>query len=141
MGVVNEKGIGMRKIVLFDGECNFCDRSVQFIIKRDPTGIFAFASLKSKVGQQLLRDYHIPDELDSLILIDPLNHKYYIKSSAALHISRNLTALWSILYIFKLIPRSIRDKVYDLIARNRIRWFGKKEQCILPSPEIRNRFL
>ena len=131
----------MRKIVLFDGECNFCDRSVQFIINRDPEGIFAFASLKSKVGQQLLRDYHIPDELDSLILIDPLNHKYYIKSSAALLISRNLSALWSILYIFKLIPRSIRDKVYDLIARNRIKWFGKKEQCVLPSQEIRKRFL
>ena len=131
----------MRKIVLFDGGCNFCDRSVQFIIKRDPKGIFAFASLKSMAGQQLLREYQIPEELDSLILVDPLNHKYYTKSSAALNISRNLTALWSILYIFKLIPRSIRDKVYDLIARNRIKWFGKKEQCELPSPEIRKRFL
>ncbi len=131
----------MKKIVLFDGECNFCDASVQFIIKRDPQGIFSFASLQSDVGQQLVKEYHVPDEIDSIILIDPEQHKFYIKSSAALHICKRLSGLWKIFYLFKVIPGSIRDKVYDIIARNRIKWFGKKDQCTLPSPEIRKRFL
>lgn len=131
----------MKKIVLFDGECNFCDASVQFIIKKDPQGIFSFASLQSDVGQQLVKEYHVPDEIDSIILIDPEHHEYYIKSSAALHICKNLSGLWKTFYLFKGIPGSIRDKVYDIIARNRIKWFGKKDQCVLPSPEIRKRFL
>ncbi|WP_139892425.1 MULTISPECIES: thiol-disulfide oxidoreductase DCC family protein [unclassified Bacillus (in: firmicutes)] len=128
-------------IVLFDGECNFCDKSVQFIIKRDPKGIFVFASLQSEAGQQLLKEYHVPEGIDSLILLEPDNHKYYMKSSAALRICKHLSGLWSMLYVFKLVPRTIRDRVYDLIARNRIKWFGSKDQCMLPSPEIRKRFL
>ncbi len=128
-------------IVLFDGECNFCDKSVQFIIKRDPRGIFAFASLQSEAGRQLLKEYQVPEEIDSIILLEPDNHKYYMKSSAALKICKNLSGLWSMLYFFKLVPKTIRDRVYDLIARNRIKWFGRKDQCMLPSPEIRKRFL
>lgn len=131
----------MKKIVLFDGECNFCDASVQFIIKRDPKGIFSFASLQSDVGQQLVKEYHVPEKIDSLVLIDAENHTFYIKSSAALHICKNLSGLWKTFYIFKGVPRLIRDQVYDFIARNRIKWFGKKDQCTLPSPEIRKRFL
>lgn len=131
----------MKKIVLFDGECNFCDASVQFIIKRDPQGIFSFASLQSDVGQQLVKEYHVPDEIDSIILINPEHHKFYIKSTAALRICKSLSGLWKIFYLFKIIPSSIRDKVYDIVARNRIKWFGKKDQCALPSPEIRKRFL
>ncbi len=131
----------MKMIVLFDGECNFCDKSVQFIIKRDPKGIFAFASLQSEVGQKLIKEYHIPENIDSIILIEPENHKFYIKSSAALKIGRNLSGLWKVLFLIKLVPKTVRDKGYDFIAANRIKWFGKKDECLLPSPEIRKRFL
>ena len=131
----------MEKIVLFDGECNFCDASVQFIIKRDPNEIFKFASLQSEVGRKLLKEYKVPEEIDSVVLIVPNQRQYYIKSSAALTISKNLSGLWGWMYMFKLVPLPIRDRIYDIIAGNRIKWFGKKDHCILPSPEIRKRFL
>ena len=131
----------MEKIVLFDGECNFCDASVQFIIKRDPNEIFKFASLQSAVGIKLLKEYKVPEEIDSLVLIVTDQRQYYIKSSAALTIAKNLSGLWNWMYIFKLVPVPIRDRVYEFIARNRIKWFGKKDHCRLPSPEIRKRFL
>ena len=131
----------MEKIVLFDGECNFCDASVQFIIKRDPNEIFKFASLQSEVGRKLLKEYKVPEEIDSVVLIVPDRFQYYTKSSAALTISKNLSGLWGWMYMFKLVPLPIRDRIYDIIAGNRIKWFGKKDHCILPSPEIRKRFL
>ena len=131
----------MERIVLFDGECNFCDASVQFIIKRDPKERFRFASLQSEAGLKLRQEYRIPNEIDSLILIMPEQNQYYIKSSAALCIVKNLSGLWSMMYILKLVPKSIRDRVYEIIARNRIKWFGKKDHCLLPSPAIRKRFL
>ena len=129
----------MNRIILFDGVCQFCDKSVQFILKRDPNGKFLFSSLQSDTGIQLRKDYHIPEELDSIILIE--GEKYHSKSTAALKIARELRGGWKWLYIFIVIPRPIRDAVYDMVARNRLKWFGEKTACELPPPEVRKRFL
>lgn len=129
----------MNAIILFDGECNFCNGSVQFIIKRDPQEFYKFASLQSTVGKELLKQYNAPLSIDSFFLI--YGNKYYVKSSAALRVCKNLNGIWKLGYILLLIPRPIRDFFYDLIAKNRYKWFGKRDQCMLPSPEIRKRFL
>ncbi|OKL37765.1 thiol-disulfide oxidoreductase DCC family protein [Domibacillus mangrovi] len=129
----------MNLIILFDGECNFCDSSVQFIIKRDPKGLFHFASLQSEAGQKLLKKHNIPTDIDSMVLME--KEKTYYKSSAALMICRHLQGAWKLFYIFILIPSPIRHIVYDWIAKNRYKWFGKKESCMLPPPSSRKRFL
>lgn len=129
----------MNRIVLFDGDCNFCDKSVQFIIKRDPRNVFTFASQQSETGKILLKLYDIPDYIDSMVLIE--NSKVHLKSSAALHIAKQLNGLWKFAYLFMIVPRPIRDFVYDKFAENRYKWFGKKQVCTIPSPEMRKRFL
>lgn len=130
----------MKHIVLFDGECHFCDASVQFIIKRDRAAFFQFASLQSAIGQQLRQQHHISDDIDSIVLIE--HQKAYTQSTAALHIAKKLDGLWKLAFLIICIPRPIRDKIYTIIAKNRYRWFGKKEQsCTLPPPSIRKRFL
>jgi len=130
----------MKRVILFDGECNFCDASVQFIIKRDPYEYFQFAALKSETGVQLAKEYHIPDDVDSMVLIE--NGKTYMKSSAALRIAKKLDGLWHLAFLFILVPAPVRDAVYDFVARNRYKWFGKKEEaCMLPSPAERKRFI
>lgn len=130
----------MKRIVLFDGECNFCNSSVQFIIKRDPAAHFLFSSLQSETGEKYVKQFNIPDDVDSIVLIE--NGKAYTKSSAALHIAKKLDGLWHLLFLFILVPRKIRDGFYDYFARNRYRWFGKTEgACRLPSPEERKRFI
>ncbi|MDM5360392.1 putative DCC family thiol-disulfide oxidoreductase YuxK [Peribacillus sp. B2I2] len=130
----------MNPVILFDGECNFCDSSVQFIIKRDPQGLFHYASLQSEAGQELLKKYDVPADIDSMVLIE--KDQAYYKSSAALRICRRLKGAWKLLYGFIIVPSFIRNFVYDFIARNRYKWFGKKEEsCMLPSPSVRKRFL
>ncbi|MCU7667382.1 thiol-disulfide oxidoreductase DCC family protein [Bacillus thuringiensis] len=129
----------MEKIILFDGECNVCDRSVQFIIKRDPIGLFKFASMQSDIGKELLNKYNAPNDLSSLVLIE--NNNCYLKSSAALRVSKNLKGAWKLLYFLLVVPKPLRDYFYSIIAKNRYKWFGKKDSCMLPSPEIRKRFL
>ena len=129
----------MRRIVLFDGECNFCDASVQFIIKRDKKAIFQFASLQSEVGQALIEKLAVPYTLDSIVLIE--GERYYMKSTAALKIARWLDGLWKLGYAAIVLPKPLRDAVYSYIAKNRYKWFGKKEACMLPTAEQRNRFL
>ena len=129
----------MDRIILFDGVCNFCNSSVQFIIKRDPTGIYQFTSLQSGIGRKLLTEHNIPTELDSFIYLEANN--VYFKSTAALKVCRNLKGLWKLVYIFIIIPRPLRDMVYGFIARNRYKWFGKRDACMIPSPEQRKRFL
>ena len=107
------------RIILFDGECNFCDKSVQFIIKRDRDGVFQFASQQSEVGQRLLLENSIPKWIDSFFLIS--GEKIYYKSSAALRVCRDLNGFWKVFYLFLVVPKPIRDGVYDFIARNRYR--------------------
>ncbi|MBB4827075.1 putative DCC family thiol-disulfide oxidoreductase YuxK [Sporosarcina luteola] len=130
----------MKRIVLFDGECNFCNSSVQFIIKRDPSNHFLFSSLQSETGKKYVKQFHIPENVDSLVLIE--KGKAYTKSAAALHIAKKLDGLWHLLFLFILVPRKIRDSVYDYVAKNRYKWFGKREEaCMLPTPEERKRFI
>lgn len=129
----------MVNIILFDGKCNFCDHSVQFIIKRDKKALYNFASIQSDAGQKIIRKYRVPADIDSIILVEA-NTCYY-QSSAALRICRNLDSGWKLLYCLVLIPKPIRDFFYGIVAKNRYKWFGKKDSCMLPSPEIRKRFL
>lgn len=130
---------GMKRIVLFDGECNFCDYSVQFIIKRDPKGFFTFASLQSDIGKELMKKYHVPGDINSMVLLE--GNKFYLKSTAAIRICKQLNGAWKILYVLNIIPKPIRDFFYDYIAKNRYKWFGKNDSCMIPSPEERKRFL
>ncbi len=128
-------------IVLFDGVCNFCNDSVRFIIKRDKNDLFRFASLQSSLGQKLTKERGIDTtKIDSIILIKPAE-AYYIKSDAALNIAKKLSALYPLLSLFLVLPRGFRDFFYDIIARNRYKWFGKKEACPMPTPEERAKFL
>ncbi|WP_096436343.1 thiol-disulfide oxidoreductase DCC family protein [Alteribacter populi] len=128
-----------RNIILFDGECHFCDHSVQFILQRDLHGHFYFSSLQSETGQNLLDEYGIDKDTDSFVLLE--NKRGYIKSTAALRVCRKLTGVWKIFSFLTIIPRPFRDFIYDIIATNRYKWFGKKASCNLPSKEIRKRFL
>ncbi|MFF5996863.1 thiol-disulfide oxidoreductase DCC family protein [Lysinibacillus sp. KU-BSD001] len=125
------------RIILFDGVCNVCDASVRFILKRDG-GIFHFASLQSEVGQQLVKQYHLQG-IDSVVLIE--HHQAYTKSTAALHIAKSLQGFWRFLYIAIVVPRPIRDRLYAFVAKNRYKWFGQKEVCMLLSKEQQARFL
>jgi predicted DCC family thiol-disulfide oxidoreductase YuxK len=127
------------KIILFDGACSFCHASVRLIIERDPHAYFRFASLQSEAGQALLEDDRVPSQIDSLILID--GNTYYTKSSAALKICKHLRGWWKCLYVFVLIPRPLRDLLYDWIAKNRYQWFGTTDQCLIPTEDVRRRFL
>jgi predicted DCC family thiol-disulfide oxidoreductase YuxK len=129
----------MHPVILFDGVCNFCDASVQFILERDDKEMFRFASLQSDAGQELLKEYNVADDVDSMILIEDGN--VYYKSAAALRISRHLKGPWKLLYVLILVPAPVRNIVYDLIAKNRFKWFGQKDSCMLPPPNVRRRFL
>ena len=130
-----------KKIILFDGVCNLCDGAVQFIIKHDKKDVFRYASLQSDIGRKLVDERGLdPSELDSIMMIDP-GVAYYRKSTAALEISRELSGGYSLLKNFLFIPEFIRDGVYDFIANNRYKWFGKKEQCMIPTPELKAKFL
>lgn len=127
-------------VILFDGLCNFCNGAVNFIIRRDKKKQLKFAALQSEAGQQLLKRYNLPvSEFESFVLIE--EDKVYTKSAAALKLCKHLTALWPLVYGLIIVPPIVRDGIYKWIAKNRYKWFGKKEQCMIPSPEIRNRFL
>jgi len=130
-----------KKIILFDGVCNLCNDSVQLIIERDKNDVFRFASLQSEVGQKLTTERGIDQEaMDSIILIEP-GIAYYEKSTAALEISKHLSGGYSLLRYFSFLPEGFRNGVYDIIAKNRYKWFGKKDECMIPTPELKAKFL
>lgn len=127
-------------VILFDGVCNLCNGSILFILNRDPSGIFRFAPLQSETGKNLLSKFDLPnDKLDSIILVE--NNEYYLRSTASLKILQRLGALWKIVYVFMLVPRPVRDYIYDIVARNRYKWYGKRAECMIPSSDIESRFL
>ncbi|MGF7046522.1 putative DCC family thiol-disulfide oxidoreductase YuxK [Paenibacillus sp. DS2015] len=129
-----------RSIVLIDGVCLLCQGITKFIIKRDPEMRFYFASMQSVQGQELLKRGGISTQsLDSFVLIE--NGVYYTESTGALRVVRHLKAPWPWIYILRVIPRFIRDRVYRFVARNRYRWFGQSDQCMLPSPQDKGRFI
>ncbi len=130
----------LNKIILFDGVCNFCNNSINFIIDHDKSATFQFASLQSEIGIQLLKRHKIDStNTDSIVLIS--NNQAYLKSTAALLIAKQLDGIWKLLSVFLIIPQFIRDNVYELIAKNRYKWFGKLEACRMPTPPMRTRFL
>ena len=130
----------MAKIILFDGVCNLCNSSVQFIIKRDKKNQFLFASLQGRTGQEYLRKFNLPaDTFNSFLLVE--DDHYYTRSTSALRIARSLSGGWPLMYAFMIVPRFIRDAVYNLIAQNRYKWFGKREACWVPTPDLKKKFL
>ncbi len=130
-----------KKIILFDGVCNLCNGVIQFVIKRDKKDTFRYAALQSEIGAQLIAERAIDTtKVDSIILIEP-GVAYFTKSDAALEISKSFGGGWKLLGIFTWIPKSFRDVVYDLIARNRYKLFGRKDACMIPTPELQAKFL
>ncbi len=127
-------------ILLFDGVCNLCNHTVQFIIKRDKGAKFKFTALQSDIGQALLKKYDLPlKDFESFVLIRKGN--YYQRSSAALQVAKVLGWPWRLFYIFILIPKFIRDFFYNIISNSRYNVFGRQDSCMIPSPELKERFL
>lgn len=134
-------GLGKKQsIILFDGICNLCNSSINFVIKRDKKDEFRFTALQEEPGISLLKRHHIDTkDTDSIILIE--NDTVYVKSSAALRVSRKLSGAWPLMYVFMIVPTFIRNGVYDYIAKNRYKWYGKQDSCMIPNPELNDKFL
>lgn len=129
-----------KHIILFDGVCNLCNNAITFVIQRDKKDLFVYAPLQSTAGEKLIKQHSIDtSKIDSIILIK--NQKAYTKSTAALRIARKLSGLWPLLAVFLILPVFIRNWVYDYIAQNRYKWFGKKDACMIPTPELKEKFL
>ncbi|MCT4698913.1 thiol-disulfide oxidoreductase DCC family protein [Tenacibaculum haliotis] len=130
-----------KQLILFDGICNFCNKSILMIIKHDTENKFVFASLQSDIGKEIIANLAIDTlKIDSIILYKP-GIAYYIKSTAAIKIMNQFNGLWKTSYLLWIFPEVIRNVVYDFIAKNRYKWFGKKDMCSVPSKEIREKFL
>ena len=130
-----------KKLILFDGICNLCNTSVLYVIKRDKANLFMFAPLQSKIGKQLIKEFNIDvNKPDSMLLFEPQRGISY-KSTAALKIAYRLRFPFNFLSLLLIIPPFIRNMVYDYIAKNRYNWYGKKEQCMIPTPELKAKFL
>jgi len=127
-------------IILFDGVCNFCNASINWIIRHDKRARFLFAPLQSPAGERLQREHGLdPTALDTMLLIE--GGRVYLRSTSALRILRGLTFPYPLLYAFVIVPHHVRDFFYTAFANRRYRWFGKKDECTVPSPEVRERFL
>lgn len=127
-------------VILFDGVCNFCNSAINFVLKQDKKDIFRFAPLQSEAGQKLLQQYSLSTkDFDSFVLID--NGKVHKKSAASLRVMTKLPWYWKEAQLFRIIPTIFRDAIYDFIAQNRYKWFGRKDQCMIPTQEMKSRFL
>jgi len=130
-----------KKIILFDGVCNLCNGAIRFIIKRDKKDVFRYAALQSAIGQRLMDERGIDaNTIDSIILIEE-GVAYFVKSDAVFEIVKHFSGLWPAMAVLKFIPTSFRNGIYDLVAKNRYRWFGRKDQCMVPTPELQAKFL
>jgi predicted DCC family thiol-disulfide oxidoreductase YuxK len=130
-----------KKIILFDGVCNLCDASVHYVIKHDKNDLFRFVAIQSDLGQAILKHIGINQiHIDSVILYEP-GVAYYYKSSAALEIAKGLEGIFTLATLFQILPTGVRDFIYDFVAKNRYKWYGKKEACLVPSPELLAKFL
>lgn len=129
-----------RSIVIFDGVCNFCNWSVSFIIKRDPEGLFAFTPMQSDLAQNLMEEHQISNVgIDTFLLIK--NDQCFVFSTAALEIAKDLTGFWYLFSVFRIVPSFIRDFFYKAFARNRYKIFGRRETCMVPTEEVKSRFI
>lgn len=127
-------------VILFDGVCNLCNASVQWVLKRDHKGRFRFAALQSETGQQILARFGLDQEsFNTVVLLD--GDRLFTRSDAAFEIARRLGAPWSWLAALRWMPKRLRDTAYDWVARHRYRWFGRRESCMLPRPEWKERFI
>ena len=130
-----------KKIILFDGVCNLCEASVQFVIKYDKKDVFRFVALQSELGKEIIKHIGLDNKnIDSVILYEP-GIAYNYKSTAALEISKNLGGFFHLGTLFKLIPNGLRNLLYDYVAKNRYQWYGKKESCLIPTLELKSKFL
>lgn len=131
-----------KKLILFDGVCNLCNSAVLYVIKHDKKNIFMFAPLQSNVGKHIIKEFNIDTaQMDSIILYNPEKGNISFKSTAALKAAFHLGFPINTLSIFLIIPNFIRHAVYDFIAKHRYKWFGKKDACMIPTPELKSRFL
>lgn len=131
-----------KQLILFDGVCNLCNNSVLYIIKRDEKNIFLFAPLQGEIGNKIINYFKInTKKIDSILLYDPITDKIYYKSNAALRIANQLNYPTKLLSIFYIIPTVVRNWVYNFIAKNRYKWFGKKDACIIPNPKLQAKFI
>jgi predicted DCC family thiol-disulfide oxidoreductase YuxK len=129
-----------KPVVLFDGVCNYCNAMINFVIRQDKKKKYLFATLQSSFGQETLKEWNLPtDSFESFIIID--SGKLYAKSTAALHLYNKLPWYWKWTQLFWIFPKFLRDAIYNLIARNRYKWFGKKQECMVPSADVKERFL
>lgn len=127
-------------LIIFDGVCNFCNASINFIIRRDPNAIFTFGTVQSATGTRLLSDLNIdPTDPTTFVLIH--DGEVFLKSNAALEISKHLTGAWPIMSYLRFIPVTIRDSIYNLIAKNRYKIMGRRDSCMIPTVEIKARFI
>ena len=127
-------------LILFDGVCNLCHGFVQFVIARDPGGRFQFGALQSAAARRILDLHDAPDPLpDTIVVVE--EGRIYTRSTAALRVARSLTFPWPLAAVLLAVPRPLRDAVYEFVARYRYQWFGRRDQCMVPPPEIRSRFL
>ncbi len=130
-----------KKIILFDGVCNLCDNTVQYIIKHDKKDVFRFVQLQSALGQEIVKYIGVDtSKTDSIILYQP-GHSYYYKAEAAMKIAKELGGFVSALSLFSFLPDWLTNSVYDYVARKRYKWYGKKDECMLPTPEMKAKFL
>ena len=130
-----------KKIILFDGVCNLCEASVQFVIKYDKKDVFRFVALQSELGKEMIKHIGLENKnIDSVILYEP-GIAYNYKSAAALEIAKNLGGFFHLGTVFKLIPNGLRNLLYDYVAKNRYEWYGKKENCLVPTLELKSKFL
>lgn len=129
-----------KQLILFDGVCNFCDDTVQKIIKADKDNIFVFSSIQSPFGQAVLRHIGIKSNVDSIVLYQP-NVAYFIESDAVIEISKQLGGIYSLIQLGSIFPASLRNSIYRYFAKNRYKWYGKKNECAIPSSEIKTKFL
>jgi predicted DCC family thiol-disulfide oxidoreductase YuxK len=125
-------------IIFFDGVCNLCNGAINFIIDHDKNGYFKFAPLQSEIAKEFIPQSTL-ENTDSIILLD--SDKIYSKSTAALRVAKKLDGMWKILYSLIIFPKFLRDFVYDFIAKNRYKWFGKRDTCRMPTKDIKDRFL
>jgi predicted DCC family thiol-disulfide oxidoreductase YuxK len=127
-------------VILFDGICNFCNSAVNFTIKRDKKAIIQYAPLQTEKGRMFLRQYNLPtSEMKSFVFIE--DGKAYTRSTAALRVCRYLRGIWPLCFALMIVPRFIRDGIYDWIAKHRYKWFGVRQECMMPTPDVRKRFL
>ncbi|AXG74721.1 DUF393 domain-containing protein [Flavobacterium arcticum] len=130
-----------KKIILFDGVCNLCDSTVQYLIKRDNKDVFRFVALQSEIGKQIIEHIGIDiTKTDSIILYEP-ERAYYYKAEAAIKIAAQLGGIYTLMQVFSILPKSFNNTIYDYVAKNRYKWYGKKDECMIPTPEMKAKFL